>query len=294
MPKAAPISYAFVEINKAFEDTVTTDSGIKFFIDSSYEKHNHSVCVGKIHSLPRLNKRNKRILKNLSVGDEVCFSFRVVADLEHVTTEGYFTRVSPKEEKYHIYWINGKTEKLIKMAYRSTTGAILWMGSLLDKMGNPIHGIDKCQREDEVDRWLTQFSFSQEDKYKFKNLIDLGDGNNPVWKVELDYIFAKKDANGDLIPVGDRILMKPIERDVKKLLEITKGIILPETAVTAQHQGCARITHDYEPLGIKEGECVAFPQNFVEEYSFMDKPYWLIRYHRISGIWSDPPKLKIA
>lgn len=282
-----PIEHAFVHVEKAFEDEINTPSGLKLYLDASYDKANHVSVVGKIAALPISPKGiGKRISKQLNVGDEVCFSYRVCADIEHLVTDGYFTEITNPDEKYLKRWTNAKQEWITKAAMRTSTNAIQWTGVHTDVYGDVVSG--EVGSESRVDRWLSKFAFSNEDRYKFRNLLGL-EGQD-VWKVRLDEIFAKKTEDG-ILPVGDKLLLKPIDIDVKHRIEIMRGIHIPAKSVVERWYDRATLLHDFAPFDLKKGDIVAFQEQYIEKYDFYGEAYFLLKVSRVIGKWSGRPTI---
>lgn len=285
---AKPLTHCLVSINKAFEDEITLDGGVKLFLDPTYNKSQHVICTGKIAALPIKPPSNlKRALKNLAVGDEICFSFRVCADITHNVTEGFFTETTNPEEKFFKRYTNSKQEWITVVCIPTSTNFTKWVGTYVDANGELVEGVDGS--EGKVFSWLQKFNFISEDKFKFNNLLGI-DGED-VWKVGLDEIFAKKAEDGSLVPVGERVLLKPIDIDIKHRMEIMKGIHLPQQSVAARFFDRAELLHDYPFLDLRKGDTVAFRENFVEKYTFYNEEYWLLKPARILGKWSHRPTI---
>lgn len=276
-----PINFAFVNIEKAFEDTITTPSGLKFFIETRFDKSHHVTTTGTIEALPvSVKGAAKRIVNQLKKGDEVAFSYRVCADIEHIVTDGYFTEVTDEKSNLFKRWENGKGEKIVMVAMPTSTNGVMWAATHVNKYGDLVSG--EQGSESNVQRWLSQFSFINADKFKFKNLIPI-DGKD-VWKVRLNEIFAvKKD--GELVAVGERLLLKPIDIDIKNRLEIINGITIPEKSVMVRFYDRATLQHDYAPFGLKKGDIVSFQEKYVEKYEFYGEEYFLLKTSRCLGKW---------
>lgn len=288
MSPTTPLHHAFVNVSKAFEDEIVLPSGVKFYFDASYNKNDNATVVGTIGKLPINPPRHqKRILSKLEEGDEVCFSFRVCSSIERTVRDGVFTEFTHPDDKHLKRWTNAKNEWITKVSMPTSTGFIQWTGVYCNHLGEVISG--EIGNESKVDRWLSQFSFINEDTYKFKNLIGV-DGKD-YWKVGLEEIFAKKTPEG-IVPVGDRLLLKPIDIDVKHRLEIVKGIHIHGAQVMARYFDRAVIMHDFEPLSLLKGEVVSFYETFVEKYKFWGEDYWLIKPSRVLGKWSGIPSVK--
>jgi hypothetical protein len=79
--------------------------------------------------------------------------------------------------------------------------------------------------------------------------------------------------------------MSPVEENIKERIEIIEGKILPYQSVKVRYQDRGKIISGGEDLGLKKGDIVAFDQKYLERYKFWGKDYYLIKKHRISGLW---------
>ena len=70
-----------VQVGQRFQEELITDSGLKFYLDSSYRKEWTCSVTATIAALPiKVLPKFKHILDQLKVGDEVAVSYRIVAD----------------------------------------------------------------------------------------------------------------------------------------------------------------------------------------------------------------------
>lgn len=98
-------------------------------------------------------------------------------------------------------------------------------------------------------------------------------------------------ANGHLTPLGDRVVVQPIQRD-----EVTKsGIVLPDTAkekpqrgkVIAVGKGRFDEDGDRIPMEVSEGDNVLFAKYAGTEFKIDDEEYLILREQDILAIVTD-------
>ena len=280
MTTVQPISNVLIQMDKAFQDEIITESGIKFFIDPSYNKSYQVTVTGKIAGLPtQYHPKHQNIIDSLNIGDEVCFSYRIAAEL---TFEGDGARFMEATEKndYVKEFINGKGEKVRVYALPTRRGIskLTWVGMYLSRRDEYIDG---CQgTEDEVERWLSQFPFGKTDIYTFDNFFEYN--KQEYWKCELTDIFAKK-VKGHLVAVGDRIICSPVETDLPPGLIQN---IQHTSSVKLRYQDRGRIISGGKRIGLKKDTIISFSPNICEKYNFYGKEYFLIKENFVLGKWS--------
>jgi chaperonin GroES len=99
------------------------------------------------------------------------------------------------------------------------------------------------------------------------------------------------NANGSLTPLGDRVVVKPQQRD-----EVTKsGIVLPDTAkekpqrgeVIAVGKGRLTDTGDRLPMDVQKGDKVLFAKYAGTEFKIEDDEYLILSEKDILAIVED-------
>lgn len=97
--------------------------------------------------------------------------------------------------------------------------------------------------------------------------------------------------NGHLTPLGDRVVVKPIQRD-----EVTKsGIVLPDTAkekpqrgeVVAVGKGRINDSGDRLPMDVSAGDQVLFAKYAGTEFKLEDDDYLILSEKDILAIVSE-------
>lgn len=98
-------------------------------------------------------------------------------------------------------------------------------------------------------------------------------------------------ANGHLTPLGDRVVVQPIQRD-----EVTKsGIVLPDTAKEKPQRGTVvavgkgRFDEDGDriPMEVSEGDNVLFAKYAGTEFKIDEEEYLILREQDILAIVTD-------
>lgn len=278
-----PINKALVSIKKAFIDEVTTDGGLTLYLDPSYAKEHNVASLGTITALSTDHKPEyNELVSRLKIGDEVAFSYRVVADFAFSSDGAQFIDTMPHNPGTFKKYTNGKGEWVVIRALPKKVAGMTWVG-LYHGKGNVF--IDGCQgTEADVSRWFSQFNLGKTDKYVFNNLIDI-DGEE-LWKVEYSEIFAKKDKGGNIVAIGDRIICEPLDVPLHEQMKALHGIELPEGSILARWQDRARVISGCKKLGLSKGDIIGFDPKYMEKYSLWGKELYLIKHRRVDFLWA--------
>lgn len=280
-----PINKILVSIPSAFSDEISTPSGIKLYLDSSYNKEWNVSVTGTITHMPdHYDDAFADVAKGLKVGDTIAFSFRVVADFEFHSDTDHFMLVTPDDSPFVRKYTNKKGEWINVRAIPSVTGH-RWAAWYTDKYLRRIDGIDGG--EEEVERWMSQFQFGKIDSYYFRNRLFLNGAD--YWKVEFDDVFAKKEGKR-WVSVGEKVLCRPIERNIGKVVQLSAGIHIPDSAVKLRFYDRGRLIHNIPSMGLKAGQIIGFDQKYVEKYELDGIEYFLIKKVRVDNRWPEISK----
>lgn len=275
----SPVSQVLLELSKPLQDEIITESGLKLFIDPSYNKAYQVTVVGKIAALP-LNpktKKEKEIISQLKVGDEVCFSYQVVADMTFSSDAHRFISLHDTDDGNLREFKNGLGESVRVYAMQGRISKI-WVGVYEDKRGQFVHGVQGTQSE--MERWLSQFQFGKTDEYSFDNFFEYG--GKDYWRCNLEQIYAKKGKDGHLVAVGDRVIMKPVEEDLPADVKNELNLF-GRNDVKIRYQDRGRVINS---KGLRKDSIIHFNPMVCEKYDFFGKQYFLIRKNFILGTWS--------
>lgn len=209
----------------------------------------------------------------IKTGDDVAFSYQVIAEKEWKSSTEIF-KLSVHTDGQYSEWSNGAGSILRKV--KAPFGK-QWNAFLMDSKNNLVSS--QIGNEDEVERWLSQFNFS-ENNGSFKYLMHL-DGKE-YWRVKHDHIIAKKRGN-DIIVYHDMLLLKRVLIDLSNSVGIEKGIILPEKSIQLEYPNMGMLVNDYNKLGLKRGDIVAFEDRYSQSYKLWGTNYILLKESRVLG-----------
>ena len=277
--KAKPINHIFLNLEKPIQDTIKLGD-LELYLDGSYRPEWNATVVGEVYSLPKNPKgTDGKVVSKLKEGDKVLFDYSVVAERKFESDGDYFIEIT-KDSPYYQKFTNGKGESLLIVAMPGKISHI-WVGTYHDKRGNFIDG---CQgAEHNISRWKAQFNFGNTQSFFFKNLVDTG--TKDVWKADYRDIFAKVE-NDELITVGNRIILEPIDIDLPQ--DVIKEMGVVDTINAKVRLGDrAKVLSVPEGVNLKKGDVVGFEPQFLEKYEYNNKQYYLIKSYRALGIWED-------
>lgn len=277
--KAKPINHIFLNLEKPIQDTIKLGD-LELYLDGSYRPEWNATVVGEVYSLPKNPKgTDGKVVSKLKEGDKVLFDYSVVAERKFESDGDYFTEIT-KDSPYYQKFKNGKGESLLIVAMPGKISHI-WVGTYHDKRGNFIDG---CQgAEHNISRWKAQFNFGNTQSFFFKNLVDTG--TKDVWKADYRDIFAKVE-NDELITVGNRIILEPIDIDLPQ--DVIKEMGVVDTINAKVRLGDrAKVLSVPDGVNLKKGDVVGFEPQFLEKYEYNNKQYYLIKSYRALGIWED-------
>jgi co-chaperonin GroES (HSP10) len=277
--KAKPINHIFLNLEKPIQDTIKLGD-LELYLDGSYRPEWNATVVGEVYSLPKNPKgTDGKVVSKLKEGDKVLFDYSVVAERKFESDGDYFTEIT-KDSPYYQKFTNGKGESLLIVAMPGKISHI-WVGTYHDKRGNFIDG---CQgAEHNISRWKAQFNFGNTQSFFFKNLVDTG--TKDVWKADYRDIFAKVE-NDELITVGNRIILEPIDIDLPQ--DVIKEMGVVDTINAKVRLGDrAKVLSVPEGVNLKKGDVVGFEEKYLEKYEYNGKNYYLIKSRRALGIWEE-------
>lgn len=276
-----PVTQVLLKIEQALQDSIVTDSGLKFYIAPDFKKEWQATVTATVEALPsNPSPKHKKIVGQLKVGDKVAIMYNVVADFDFASDSDRFMQAT--EDNPHIKeFYNGKGEsvRVYAMAKRAGISGVIWIGVHLDKRKELIDGVQGD--EETLERWLCQFPFGKTDIYKFNNFFEYN--GNDYWKCDPDQIFAKK-VKGHLVAVGDRVIMKPVDMEVPDQYLIN-GNGLPEKVVM-RCQDRGRVISGGKEKGFKKDEIISFEPQYLERYEFWNQQYYLISERLVLGKWN--------
>jgi hypothetical protein len=280
MSTPKPIKNVFCTLDKALNDEIIFDSGVKLYLDPSYNPEWNATVSGKVYALPlNPDKEYLTMMESLSLGDEIAFSYRVVSDVRVSAGQAAFTEIT-KDSPYYKRFTNAKGEWITFVAMQGIIDKI-WVGTYVDKFGDLIDGVQGSEHE--AERWLSQFNFTTDNKLTHQNLIEFSEDVD-FWNVKPSEIFAKK-VGDEIVAIGDRVILEPIDVTVdtsKARLVFTN---VPEGSDIKIRFYDRAVVISGEGEDWKKGDVVGFEEKYVEKYNLWGKDYFLIKKKRIHGKW---------
>lgn len=265
----------FVQIEQALVDEISTESGFKLYLAPEWNFEENATVTGKITHLP------KDFQGDLSIGDNVAFSYHVVSDRTFPNTSNWFVPIAEPSGSLKL-WQNGKGEKLRMMAHQGAI-SVFWTGTYFNSKGQFEYGTQGT--ENQVERWMGQnFTFGNCEKFVFKNKLPID--NKEYWKCNYENVFAKK-VGDEIVAVGDRVICSFIDVPANEIIKELKGIIIPDHTVEFRLYDRARVISGGSGIGLVPGDVVSFNKDYCEKYKLFGKDYFLIKEKRIEGIWEN-------
>lgn len=246
-----------LQLTRKYDDEIHFPSGVKLFIDPSFNPNWNVSCTGIAASEGW----------GVKTGDEVLFSYKVVGDVTHESDPASFYRVT-KQEGFYMEWANQNKEKLMLQAGIKKGQ---WSAVHTDKKGDLLNGFRGTQGQ--VENWATSnFKFTAAEGFTFDNVLEI-DGQE-FWRVDPDQVFAVKGKEGWRM-LNDHVLIEPIVEKVPDLI----GSILHNA-----DGGQFRLREDKGWVrgikgvpGVSNGDVVYFDPTFKEKYQIEGKPMYILK-----------------
>src|SRR5580704_2887339 len=101
-----PYNDLLVEITNKYSDELHFQSGVKLYIDPSFNPNFHATSEGIVHSVPKmLRDHNAGEKMDIRPGDTVIFSYKTVGDITFEDNTHLF-RMTSVGEGYATEWMN--------------------------------------------------------------------------------------------------------------------------------------------------------------------------------------------
>lgn len=220
----------------------------------------------------------------IKTGDEVIFSYLVISEKVYVDSPDTFRKVQ------EIPGVTTEWRNDAGLMLRKFKGPFpgMWDAMAMSLKGELIgtsHGT-----EDQVDRFLSQFSFSNS-KGRFKNLFEVN--GKDLWKVKKGFIMGVR--RGESVELfNNQVLALPLYVDMTTRVNLEQGLRLPDRYVQAEYDNMAKVVSGGKELGLKEGDFVVFEKKYVQKYKFWGKDYYVIPDRRVFGVFDDENKLNLV
>lgn len=270
----SPFNNLLVEITNKYEEQITFKSGVKLYIDTSFNPNFHATSEGIVHSVPMaLRGPSAGEKMNIRPGDTVIFSYKMVGDVTFKDNTDLF-RMTSVGEGYATEWMNQERETLRLIAGYDKGKP--WVAMWLDKHLNLLQG--KKGTQGECENWMAMnFRFAEGEGFQYDNRLYYKD--KELWRVEYEFIFGYK-RDGHLHMCSNYLLVEPIVEDLPRM--ISTSLIRPES-----HRFCVMENKGWlragEREGLRKGDVLYFDPNMKEKYSFFGTPMYIVRRKFVLG-----------
>lgn len=272
----APFNKLLVEIKAKYEDEINFASGVKLYVDPSFNPNFHATVSGIVHSVPRsLRYANAGIEKIIRPGDEVLFSYKTVGDISFEDSTELF-RMTTKEEGYVTEWMNQdrhtiRMEKGLKERQWAVVYTDQWGQLLAGKVGDA----------GECENWITtNFKFASGEGFTYDNQLYYDD--KELWRVDYSFVFAIR-RDGHMRMVGDYLLVEPVvENRPLKILHTNLERTEADRYCIREDKGwlrCGEAGSD----GMRHGDLLLFEPNLKEKYNIAGKPMYIVKKQFVMG-----------
>src|SRR5262245_16866606 len=201
-----PLGYLLVKLISTYDDEIKFASGVKLYIDPSYNPNWHATSVGTV-------------IAGKWKDMQVVFSYKVVGDITFENNPKAFRMVT-KQEGYVTEWINADGEDLtVQKGMKDNQ----WVGMLTDRHNTWLAG--KAGTAGEVESWTSKFTFARAEGFTYESKVIIED--QELWKVDTSLVFGIRDGDrGQWTMQNDHVLVEPIVEKKPALLGAT--IVNPE------------------------------------------------------------------
>jgi co-chaperonin GroES (HSP10) len=279
-----------VKLDKSFQDEIVTDSGIKFFTDTTFNPEWNVSISGVVVSVPhKLTEGNggvhsliperPNISQIVKAGDEIIFSYTVVMNRNEEHNKGDVFERNKPISPFVTEWENPYGLKIIREYLMNDKYRI----ALIDTKTMIIADMVEGNKHD-VESFMGRYMPDKSTVFNYNNLLNIDDED--YWMVDYANVIAIKDEYGYRM-VGDYVLLEPIREPIsgeyQGLLEVY------EIAQDADFRAIGKVISIGEPLkghkklSVKPQDTVVTDIRFVEKYKIDGKDYWVARQKYIYG-----------
>lgn len=279
-----------VELDKAFQDELVSDGGMKFYKDTTFRPEWNTTITGRVASVPKrltigngqshsLDPDRIKIYENVRPGDEIVFSYLVVMNRKMTDNAGeLFTRDQPLSP-YVTVWTNPNGLQIVREYLMNNKYQI----ALIDTKTKIVVDVVKGGEKD-VEDFMGKYMPTENYGFNYGNLFP-HDGND-YWMVDYSNAIAIK--RGDKYEmVGDYVLLEPIREPFRGIYE---GLLeIYEIKQDTDFRATARLISIGLPLkgspklNVKPNDIIVTDIRYVEKYEIDGHDYWVVRQKYIYG-----------
>jgi hypothetical protein len=272
----APFDKLLVEIKAKYEDEIQFASGVKLYVDPSFNPNFHATSEGIVHSVPRsLRHANAGIDAIIKPGDVVLFSYKTVGDISFDDNTHLF-RMTTKEEGYVTEWMNQDRHTIrMEKGFKERQWAVVYT----DQYGRLLAG--KVGDAGECENWIaTNFKFASGEGFTYDNQLYYE--GKEMWRVDYPFVFAIR-RDGHMRMVGDYLLVEPVvENRPLKILHTNLERTEADRYCVREDKGWLRCG-ECGREGMKNGDLLVFEPNLKEKYNVGGKPMYIVKKQFVMG-----------
>ena len=256
-----PSGYVLLSINSKFKDK--GNEGL--VIDTDWDPGEYATVTGMVSGVSDGC--------GLKVGEEVCFSYRVVYNRSYSDNKDDVFSEDVLTNPWVTSWSNKSGLKILRRNLKGGKfDAVLYMEKedVLCKL-DFIEGSLAVVKE-KIESWQV----SHNDTIAYKNLVDIN--GKEYWRVKENEIYGVK--RGEKIEcLGKYLLLESEGVDRQKY---TGGLELwGSYRVKEQKVLCMKVASINKGIDVKEGDMVFFDKDYAPEYEFWGKKYVLLREDQV-------------
>jgi hypothetical protein len=268
----SPSDSILVEITNKYEDEIHFKSGVKLYLDPSFNPNFHATSEGIVHSVPKVMRANKDIDPIVRPGDTVLFSYKTVGDTSFQGNTHLF-RMTTKSEGFMTEWRNQDGFDL--HMEKGPRGK--WMAVYTGRKGAYIAG--KVGMQGEVENWIAQnFKFAEGEGFTYDNKIDYN--GKELWRVDYSMVFFVR-RDGHMRAVGDYVLVEPIVEKRKALSLVMDIHRAPmDEFHVREDKGWCRCGGKG---GFHDGDVILINPDLKEKYNIQGQPFYIVRRKYVLG-----------
>lgn len=274
-----PLNFVLVQIDKKYQDVITTPSGIQFYKETRFNPGWHATITGKVVSTPQ-SIMNDAYHRGLSVdvkeGDVILFSYRVVYDERYTGNNDEVFYENESFDPYEKVWQSKKGEVLVRRYMNNDR----WNCLHMTREGEIISAAKMCN-ERQMESFLGKFTYKTHTDISFKNLITI-DGKD-YWKVDVANIIAVKNGEHFEMKSGNVMLEEHKKREVShqgKIILLSNPY-KPKNQSTATVLSIGKQRGGKVAIGAKPGDEVYYDKRFAEQYEIEGKEFIILKQERI-------------
>lgn len=280
-----------VELDKAFQDEIVSDGGMRFYQDTSFRPEWNVTTKGTVVSVPKkltagggastLDPDRARIIPNVKAGDEIIFSYLVVMRRKQFDNKHEVFTKQRTRDPYITVWADYTGKELVRIYLTNDKYDV----GLFERTSKTwLDRLDKCS-EKQAEAFIEKYMPSENVGFHYANVLPFGDKD--YWMVDYANAIAIQKPDGTFEMVGEYALLEPIREPRREKYQGKLEIYNLEQ--DTDYRAVGRLISIGEPLkdavklSVKPNEQVITDIRYVEKYCIDNKDYWVVRQKYLFG-----------